>query len=48
MQEQIAQNIALGKDPMDGVAEAGATGFMAALIPAAGMGYYQTYRKIKQ
>jgi hypothetical protein len=47
MQEQIAQNIALGKDPMDGVAEAGATGFMAALIPAAGMGYYQTYKKNK-
>ena len=28
MQEQMAQNIALGKDPMEGVAEAGASGLL--------------------
>ena len=28
-QEQILQNVALGKDPMEGVAEAAATGFLA-------------------
>ena len=36
MQEQMAQNIALGKDPMEGVAEAGATGFLLGMAMGGG------------
>ena len=36
MQEQMAQNIALGKDPMEGVAEAGASGFLLGMTMGGG------------
>ena len=36
MQEQMAQNIALGKDPMEGVAESAATGFLLGMAMGGG------------
>jgi hypothetical protein len=46
-QEQIAQNLALGKPWYEGVAESMAQGFMAALPMGAGAGFYNQYKTNK-